>query len=177
MLFLFCVGSNMGMANCIMTVIRDRYPHVKCWKIVIAILAFGISIGSLYTTPGGQFLINLLDFYGASFVALILAIIELLTVSWIYGVDRFCKDIEFMLNRKTGIYWRVCWKFVTPSIMIGILVYFIATWKPIEYQDREYSVLLHLIGWIVSLLALLQLPIWAIYSILKQSETSWKKVS
>lgn len=177
MLFLFCVGSNMGMANCIMTVIRDRYPHVKCWKIVIAIVAFGVSIGCYYTTPGGQFLINLLDFYGSSFVALILAIIELVTVSWIYGVDRFCRDIEFMLNRKTGLYWRVCWKIITPSIMIGIFGYFVVTWKPINYQDREYSSLMHAFGWTVSLLGLLQLPIWAIYAIMKQPNDSWRKVS
>lgn len=106
MLFFFCIGSNMGMASCILTVIRDRYPKIAIWKIVMGIVSFGISIGTFYTTPGGQFLINLLDFYGASFVALILAIIELITVSWIYGVDRFCADIEFMLKRKTGIYFR-----------------------------------------------------------------------
>lgn len=176
MLFLFCVGSNMGMASCIMTVIRDRYPHVKCWKIVIAIVVFGIVIGSFYTTPGGQFIINLLDFYGASFVALILAIIELVTVSWVYGVDRFCKDIEFMIERRTGLYWRICWKIVTPLIMIGILGYFVLTWQPLTYQDREYSTQLHAAGWFVSLLALLQLPIWAVYAAMKQPKMSWKNV-
>lgn len=168
MLFLFCVGSNMGMANCIMTVIRDRYPEVKCWKIVIGIVTFGISIGLIYTSPGGQFIINLLDFYGASFVALVLATVELVSVSWIYGVNRFCKDVEFMLDRKIGFYWKICWKFVTPSIMIGIFGYFVCTWEPVKYQDREYSTELHLVGWTISLLGLLQLPIWAIYAIAKQ---------
>jgi solute carrier family 6 (neurotransmitter transporter, glycine) member 5/9 len=126
-----------------MTIIRDQYPTVKCWKIALGISIIGISTGSIYTTPGGQFLINFLDFYGASFVALILAIIELLTVSWIYGVDRFCNDIEFMLGRKTGLYFRLCWRFITPSIMIVILGYFVLTWKPIDYQGYEYSNFLH----------------------------------
>lgn len=165
----------MGMASCIMTVIRDRY-QVKCWKIVIAIVIFGVVIGSFYTTPGGQFIINLLDFYGASFVALILAIIELITVSWIYGVDRFCKDIEFMIGRRTGLYWRICWKIITPMIMIGILGYFVVTWQPLTYQDREYSIQLHAVGWFVSLLALLQIPIWAFYAMMKQPKASWKSV-
>jgi solute carrier family 6 (neurotransmitter transporter, glycine) member 5/9 len=177
MLFLFCVGSNMGMASCIMTVIRDRYPEMKCWKIVIGIVAFGITIGTCYTTPGGQFFMNLLDFYGASFVALILATIELVTVSWIYGVDRFCKDIEFMLNRKTGIYWRFCWGFATPIIMIGIFCYFVYTWKPINYQEIEYSSGMHAFGWCISLVALLQLPIWAIYAVVQQKGGSTMSVS
>lgn len=177
MLFLFCVGSNMGMASCIMTVIRDRYPDIKCWKIVIGIVVFGVTVGSSYTTPGGQFIINLLDFYGASFVALVLAIVELLTVSWIYGVDRFCKDIEFMLNRKTGLYWRICWKYLTPTIMIGIFVYFVYTWKAITYQDVDYSTGMHVFGWFISLFSLLQLPIWALYAIFQQKEGSLINVS
>lgn len=177
MLFMFCVGSNMGMANCIMTVIRDFHPQVKCWKIVIAIVFFGVSIGCLYITPSGQFIINLLDFYGASFVALILAIIELVTVSWIYGVDRFCNDIQFMLGRKTGLYWRLCWKFITPLIMIGIFGYFVSTWKPISYQDHEYSTGMHAIGWTISLFALLPLPIIGVYAVLRQPRSCWKKVN
>jgi solute carrier family 6 (neurotransmitter transporter, glycine) member 5/9 len=177
MLFLFCVGSNMGMANCILTVIRDRYPNIKCWKIVLGIVIFGVAMGSCYTTPNGQWLINFLDFYGASFVALVLATIELITVSWVYGVDRFCKDIEFMLNRKTGWYFRICWGIITPTIMIGIFFYFVYTWKPINYQDIEYSLGMHMIGWCISLFALLQLPIWAIVAIVQQKESSLLAVS
>jgi solute carrier family 6 (neurotransmitter transporter, glycine) member 5/9 len=143
MLFILGIGSNIGMTSCIMTVIRDKFPHIKCWKIVVCIALIGISVGTVYTTPGGQFLINLLDFYGASFVALILAIIELITVSWIYGIDRLCDDIEFMLNRKTGLYWRLCWKVVTPLMMISIFVYFVATWKQLTYQGYEYQPYMH----------------------------------
>lgn len=170
MLFLFCIGSNMGMASCIVTVIRDVYPNIKCWKIVIVIVAFGVSIGSLYTTPGGQFLINLIDFYGASFVALLLAIVEVLTVGWIYGIDKFCRDIEFMLGRKTGLYFKVCWKWITPGIMITIFLYFVYTWKPIDYKNVEYSSAMHVLGWSLSVFALGQLPVWAFIAYLKQKD-------
>jgi solute carrier family 6 amino acid transporter-like protein 5/7/9/14 len=143
MLFVLGIGSNIGMTNCIMTVIKDKFPKIECWKIIVGIAIVGITIGSVYTTPGGQFLINFLDFYGASFVALILAIIELVTVSWIYGVDRLCDDIEFMLKRKTGLYWRLCWKYITPTMMISIFLYFVWTWKPLTYQGYEYPPSMH----------------------------------
>lgn len=197
MLFVLGIGSNVGMTSTIMTVIRDRFPKIECWKIVIGIAIVGISIGSIYTTPGGQFLINFLDFYGASFVALILAIIELLTVSWIYGVDRLCMDIEFMLKRKTSIYFRVCWLFITPMLMIGIFIYFIATYKPVDYQGYQYHPKMHgergnililniyyssyfcccltAFGWCISLFCVLQLPIWAVIAILKQDGNCYKE--
>jgi hypothetical protein len=37
--------------------------------------------------------LNLVDHYGASFVVVVLAFAELATFSFIYGVDRLCKDI------------------------------------------------------------------------------------
>lgn len=36
---------------------------------------------------GGQYILNLVDFYGASFIVFILAIAELVAVSWIYGIN------------------------------------------------------------------------------------------
>ena len=138
MLFVLGIGSNIGMTSCIVTVIRDRFPHLKCWKVVLCIAFVGVTVGMIYTTPGGQFLITFLDFYGASFVALILAIIEVITVSWIYGVDRFCNDIEFMLGKQTGLYWRICWKFITPAVMIAILVYFVLTSELPSYNGYSF---------------------------------------
>lgn len=175
MLFLFCIGSNMGMASCIMTVVRDFYPKIQCWKIVIVMMVFGISIGCLYSTPGGQFLINFLDFYGASFVALLLAIVEVVTVGWFYGINRFCKDIEFMLGTKTGLYYKICWKLITPGIMISIFVYFVYTWKPIEYKNLEYSFTMNAMGWALSMFAIGQLPIWGLFAFSKRKDSSFKK--
>jgi solute carrier family 6 (neurotransmitter transporter, glycine) member 5/9 len=143
MLFVLGIGTCVGMTSTIMTTIRDKYPEVKCWKIALGISAVGITVGSIYTTPGGQFLMSFVDFYGGSFIALILAIIELVTVGWIYGVDRFCKDIEFMLGRKTGLYWRICWGFITPAMMTFIFIYVLATWQPLTYQNKEYHPNMH----------------------------------
>lgn len=34
------------------------------------------------------------------------------------GVDRFSEDIERMLGFKPGLYWRLCWKFVSPIFLL-----------------------------------------------------------
>lgn len=79
-----------------------------------------------------------MDFFGASFVAFVLGIAELITFAWIYGVNRICLDIEFMLGIKTSWYWRICWSFVTPGLMIAILIYHIATLEPLTYKNYVY---------------------------------------
>lgn len=47
----------------------------------------------------------------------------------------------------------------------------------LTYQGYEYSSNIHAVGWCISLLGLLQLPIWAIYAILKQPGENWTRVS
>lgn len=34
------------------------------------------------------------------------------------GVDRFSEDIQQMMGFKPGLYWRLCWKFVSPAFLL-----------------------------------------------------------
>lgn len=34
------------------------------------------------------------------------------------GVDRFSNDIQQMMGFKPGLYWRLCWKFVSPAFLL-----------------------------------------------------------
>lgn len=87
---------------------------------------------------GGQYMLQFVDYFGASFVAFFLAIAELIAFGWIYGVSRICRDIEFMLGIKTGWYWRICWGIVTPGLMIAIIIYNLATLQPLKYNNYVY---------------------------------------
>lgn len=121
-------------------------------------------------------MLKLVDYYGASFIAFVLAIAELYTICYIYGVDRFCKDIEFMLGFRPSIFWRVCWKFVTPGLMSVILGYTLFTLEPLKDGDRNYPQVAYVIGWCISALGLIQLPIFAIYAIYKQKGVTMMEV-
>ncbi|EDX06730.1 GD25852 [Drosophila simulans] len=123
MLLVLGIGSNIGMASAVVNVVKDRFTHLPHWLLAVGASIIGFLCGLVYMTPGGQFVLNLVDFYGCTFIALVLAIAELLAVGWIYGVKRICSDIEFMLNVKTSFYWRICWAIVAPGLMFLVLVY------------------------------------------------------
>lgn len=106
---------------------------------------------------GGQFMLNLIDFYGGAMISFLLAIIEVSTVvfwygechpiigfrcSWIVsfslaGVENISWDIEFMLNEKVGVYWRICWR-IAPVVLGTIYVYFLATLTRLKYGLYDY---------------------------------------
>ncbi|XP_031631151.1 sodium-dependent nutrient amino acid transporter 1-like [Contarinia nasturtii] len=175
MLFVLGIGSNIAMCSCITTAILDQFPKWKPSIVVLAVAFFGFLIGLLYITPGGQFILNLVDFFGASFIVFILAIAEMVAVCWIYGVDRLCRDAEFMINRNPGRYWRTCWGILTPLIMIVILIYTLISYKPLKYKDQLYPPTAYAIGWTISAIGLMQLPLWAVYTVIKQNGDTWSE--
>lgn len=104
------------------------------------------------------------------------------------GANRLCRDIEFMINIKPGIYWRICWAVLTPILMVTILIYTFVLYKPLNYKGQSYPdwanskrlkieipmeilwdcVFLCLdLGWTVSAIGIAQLPLWAAYAFYK----------
>ena len=49
-----------------------------------------------------------------------MAFLELIIISWFYGVDDFFKNVEEMKIKIPGfmkIYWKTCWLFITPALI------------------------------------------------------------
>jgi solute carrier family 6 (neurotransmitter transporter, glycine) member 5/9 len=144
MLFVLGIGSNVAQMSCVMTVVRDKFPNIANWKVATIYAIAASLVGLVFVTPGGQFLVTIVDFYGASFITFVLAIAQLAVIGWIYGVRRFCLDIEFMVKKKSNLYWRACWLVVTPVLIIAIFIYFMIgfeqpTYKGYVYPTRIYG--------------------------------------
>lgn len=65
-----------------------------------------------------MYVLQLLDWYAASISVILICFLELLCISWFYGIENFVRDIEFMLNTKLHWWWRLCWKYITPIILM-----------------------------------------------------------
>ncbi|KOX81270.1 Sodium-dependent nutrient amino acid transporter 1 [Melipona quadrifasciata] len=143
MMFVLGVGSIVGMVSGIVTALKEKLPN------------------------GGQFLLTLVDYYGTSFVVFILASFEITAVSWIYGIENFLDDVEFMLYKKTSSYWRICWFLITPLILITIFFYTVATLSPLTYGDKTYPTTAHAAGAVILCFSVFQIPFWMIVEILK----------
>jgi solute carrier family 6 serotonin transporter-like protein 4 len=79
------------------------------------------SAGQLF--QGGVYLVNLLNVYGPGIAILFVVFVEAAGVCWFYGVDRFSHDIEKMIGHRPGIFWRVCWNYISPVFLLVSHVY------------------------------------------------------
>lgn len=94
----------------------------------------------------------------------------------ISGLENFLDDVEFMLNRRPSIYWRVCWFFLTPVILIAIFIYTISTISPLTYRATSYPISAHAAGIVLLAFGVLQIPLWALITMMKSRNLSLKKV-
>ncbi|KAJ9576849.1 hypothetical protein L9F63_006623, partial [Diploptera punctata] len=167
MLYALGIGSAVALAAAVISVVSDKFPDIKYWMITLAICTIGFLVGLVYITPVRRSIyLTLVDFYGANFTVFILAALEMVGIAWIYGMDNFCQDLEFMVGRKIGCYWRICWGIITPVLMIVILLYSIGTMKPETYKDKPFPTPVY--AWIQCSI-LLQFPIWAIVAFVRNN--------
>ena len=83
-------------------------------------------------------MLTLVDTFGSSFIIYMMVVLEVIAVSWVYGLSNISRDIEFMLKRPVGWYWKFCWGFFIPVLLSIILVYTFATWKSPKHNGVEF---------------------------------------
>lgn len=173
MMFVLGTGSAVALCGAIFAILCDHLPKVKHWMLVLIVSVVGFAVSLIYITPGGQWLVTLVDYYGGTFVAIFVGVLEMVTVFWIYGLWNFLNDMEFMLGKRPSFYWRICWLFVTPMLMIVILIYTIATYKPLTYDGIEFPTYATAIGWILLAVGIGEIIGWIVQKLIqKRKKTS-----
>lgn len=85
-----------------------------------------------------------------------------------------CKDIQFMLGFYPNIFWKSCWRFLTPGLMTVIVVYTLWFFELPKDGKAEFSTIAHFVGGCLAMLGLIQVPIFAVYKIYHRTDdTLW----
>lgn len=63
-------------------------------------------------------MVNMLNTYGPGLAILFVVFVEAAGVCWIYGTDNFARDIEKMIGKRPGLFWRICWKYISPVFLL-----------------------------------------------------------
>ncbi|CAI9544944.1 unnamed protein product [Staurois parvus] len=146
----------------IVTSVADEYPkYLRTHKplfTLVCCLAFFI-MGFPMITQGGIYMLQLVDTYAASYSLVIIAIFELVGISYIYGLQRFCEDIEMMIGFQPNRFWKICWAFVTPTILTFILCFSFYQWEPMTYGSYHYPTWSMVLGWLMLACSVIWIPI------------------
>lgn len=172
MMFVLGTGSAVALSGAVFSILCDHFPKLSQWALVLIVSIFGFIVSLVYITPGGQWFVTLVDYYGGTFVAIIVGVLEMVTIFWIYGLTNFLNDVEFMLGSRPTFYWRLCWVLVTPLLMIIVLVYTIATYNPPMYDGMRFPNYAYAIGWCLLAVGLAEIVGWMVYKLVANRSSS-----
>ncbi|XP_036000831.1 sodium-dependent neutral amino acid transporter B(0)AT1-like isoform X2 [Fundulus heteroclitus] len=107
-----------------LNVLPRSWPH-EALTGATCVIAFIMCL--LFAQTSGLYWVTLFDNFAGSVPLLTIGLFELIAVVYIYGIDRFNEDIKFMIGHKPSIFWQVSWRFISPLIILVILVFYLVT--------------------------------------------------
>lgn len=184
MLFMLGVDTLFGNMEGITTAVLDEFPNLRRntfhKSLFLGILCFVFYLmGLLLVTDGGIYWFTLIDSFSTSFGLIIITLFMCIGISFFYGVNQFCQDILDMICHcppwcgKVLIYFKACWVFCTPFLLLFILIYiFLEMYNTsLTYGAYVYPRWGKGLGVCMGATCCLQIPIWAIVAISRETGT------
>ncbi|XP_025408814.1 sodium-dependent noradrenaline transporter-like [Sipha flava] len=188
MLFFFMsitlgIDSAMGGLECVITGLMDEFNGFfkkQKWpreRFTFAVIGISFCVALINVTPGGIYMLHLLDTYAAGISLLCSALFECLAVSWFYGLEKFCDDVENMIGHRPGLYWRICWKFISPMFIIGVVTFALIYHQPLTYNGYVYPEWAEWLGWTLAFSSILMIPGMAIVQMCRANGSFKKRLA
>ncbi|KAF2347608.1 Sodium:neurotransmitter symporter, partial [Trinorchestia longiramus] len=159
------IGSAMALASAAISVVQDldvvvtKNVQPPTITTIIMIIVFFL-IALVFVTPGGQWVLDLVDFFGGGFIIYILATIECAGIMWIYKYSTYRKDVFFMINETLGFYWRFCLQFLVPVALTALFIYFLVNFEMPTYNEgMAYPAIALVFGWLLFAVSMSLLPL------------------
>ncbi|KZC07903.1 PREDICTED: sodium- and chloride-dependent GABA transporter ine-like [Dufourea novaeangliae] len=175
MLVCLSLNSQFAIVEVVVTSIQDGFPkwvkrHLVCHEmLVLLVCVISFLFGLPNITQGGIYFFQLIDHYAASISIMFLAFFEVIAISWFYSVRRLCNNVKEMTGRVPSLYFRFCWLFAAPLLIMAVWVFSLIDYEPPTYRNGEYDYpwWAEAIGWGIASLSLICIPAFAIYEFIK----------
>ncbi|XP_029370715.1 inactive sodium-dependent neutral amino acid transporter B(0)AT3 [Echeneis naucrates] len=128
MLFSLGLSSMFGNLEGVLTPINDLklmpkwIPH-ELLTAILCLISFLVAL--IFTLQSGNYWVEVFNSYVGSVPLLIIAFFEIIGVIYIRGMRTFSDDIYFMTGKRPNIFWKACWMFISPVMLLVVLIAYV----------------------------------------------------
>jgi len=146
MLITLGLGSMFGSLEGLVTSLRDMpfFQSRRSEYVILCVAIPGFLTGFGFTQYSGEYLVQLFNKFSIDIPILLVGFAELIYIVYVYGLDKFTDDIEYMTGRKPPYIFIIMWKYVSPAVMVvmlGMAFYDMIAFTPTyEAWDRVLAV-------------------------------------
>nr|WLN44336.1 NTT4 [Sinonovacula rivularis] len=177
LLILLGLDSQFVGVEGLVTFVVDQYPHIirKGYRreMVIAIICIiSFLVGLSMVLEGGMYVFQLFDYYSVSRTIFVIAFIEMLVISYVYGIDRWYDNMELMFGKRITPAIKFCWMFLTPAFILCLFVVGVISYSNLSYERKSVTYLYPtwaiMIGWVMASASIIWIPVVAVYRLWEQ---------
>ncbi|XP_068171913.1 sodium- and chloride-dependent neutral and basic amino acid transporter B(0+)-like [Antennarius striatus] len=181
MIFIIGLDTLFAEIEVIVTGLCDGFPILNNKRPLLTVTTCLIVylLGLPLVTRAGIYWVTLMDMFVGGWMLLFLAVMEIIGFIYIYGGNNFIGDIEMMIGKKNlyfRLWCRVCWYFVSPSIVLVILVWSLLTFAPPTYGNIQYPTWGTILGWCMIAFVTIWIPVVAVYKLLRANGSLWMRL-
>ena len=178
MLLTLGLGSMFWRIEMISTTIIDHFSLGKNRvHVVIGLCIIMFLLGLPMCCNGGYYLFDLLDTVVFSWNAIICGLLEVMIIAFLYGVNNFFANIRDMGVRMSifmEYYWKTCWCFLTPALLLFLLVMSLVDKKPLRLDDYVYPDSIQVLGWLIPAICVILIPLFGFQHVLSMYRNDTK---
>ncbi len=143
------LSSAISLVEAFTSAVVDKF-HYKRKTVVSVICVTGFLASIIFTAKSGLFWVDIVDHFITHYGLVIVGIIECVLIGWIWKADRLREHINHVSDKKLLPFWDICVRFITPIVLIILLIYDLFTEVSAPYGDYPWLAII-LIGrdWLI----------------------------
>jgi len=164
MLFLAGITSSISIVQPSVAFLEDEFNITRQKAVkIFSVAAFILCQPALWFLHRG--VLDDLDFWGANFVIVVGATIEIILLAWVFGIDKAWDELHHGSRIKVPRIYRYIIKYITPTSLIVLLVWWfkeewwnVITMKGVPDENVPYVLGIRLV--LLGILLLLSVLVW-----------------
>ncbi len=120
MLLTLGIDSAFSLVEAFVTGISDKLKWAKV-TIITIFSGIGFVMGIIYTTDGGMYWLDAVDYFFSTYGLVIVGLLEAVAIGWFYDTENARNYMNDVSDFKIGKWWNYMVKFVIPVVLIVLL--------------------------------------------------------